>query len=48
MLAAPVSAAFVRAYLGATGDRSLLPARDEDFEILLQAFVMDKALYDLG
>jgi maltose alpha-D-glucosyltransferase/alpha-amylase len=43
-----VSAAFLRAYLAATRDTPLLPARDDDREILLQAFVMDKALYELG
>ena len=43
-----VSAAFLRAYLLATRDKRLLPERDADLEILLRAFVMDKALYELG
>ena len=43
-----VSAAFLRAYLLAARASGLLPSRDDDLEILLQAFVMDKALYELG
>jgi maltose alpha-D-glucosyltransferase / alpha-amylase len=43
-----VGAAFLRAYLAVTRDRGLLPSRPEDLDILLQAFVMDKALYELG
>jgi maltose alpha-D-glucosyltransferase/alpha-amylase len=42
-----VSAAFLRAYLSVTRDRSLLPVAD-DFDVMLQAFVTDKALYELG
>jgi maltose alpha-D-glucosyltransferase/alpha-amylase len=43
-----VSAAFLRAYLAATGGASFLPSRADDRDMLLQAFVLDKALYELG
>ena len=42
------SAAFLRAYLSATRDAGILPSTDEELDILLQAFVVDKALYELG
>jgi maltose alpha-D-glucosyltransferase/alpha-amylase len=43
-----VSAAFLRAYLPPVADAGILPARWEDTEALLQVFVVDKALYELG
>jgi maltose alpha-D-glucosyltransferase/alpha-amylase len=43
-----VGAAFLRTYIGATSGASLLPATPEDRETLLNAFVLDKALYELG
>ncbi|MGE0444063.1 MAG: maltose alpha-D-glucosyltransferase [Vicinamibacterales bacterium] len=42
-----VSAAFLRAYLAAVDGHALLPG-DDDLEALLQGFVTDKALYELG
>jgi maltose alpha-D-glucosyltransferase/alpha-amylase len=42
------SAAFLRAYFAATSGASLLPAKPEDRDTLLNAFVLDKALYELG
>ena len=43
-----VSAAFLRAYLNVTRHQPFMPAHPDDFELLLQAFVLDKALYELG
>jgi len=43
-----VSAACLRAYLNATRGAAFLPARAADVEILLQLFMLDKALYELG
>ncbi len=43
-----VSAAFLRAYLAATRGAAFLPSRQPTLEILLQAYVVDKALYELG
>ena len=42
-----VSAAFLRAYLGATRDAGFLPP-PYDLEVLLRAYVLDKALYELA
>ena len=43
-----VSAAYLRTYRAATQDAPFLPTRSADFEALLQLFVLDKALYELG
>jgi maltose alpha-D-glucosyltransferase/alpha-amylase len=43
-----VGAAFLRAYLAATRGAAFLPAREEDFDALLQVFLIDKALYELA
>jgi maltose alpha-D-glucosyltransferase/alpha-amylase len=43
-----VSAACLRAYLAATKGAAFLPARTADLEALLQLFMLDKALYELG
>jgi maltose alpha-D-glucosyltransferase/alpha-amylase len=43
-----VSAVFLRAYLTAVRDAGILPAEDDEVDALLQAFVVDKALYELG
>jgi maltose alpha-D-glucosyltransferase/alpha-amylase len=43
-----VSAAFLRAYLAAVGAADFLPSASNDLDTLLQAFVLDKALYELG
>jgi len=43
-----VSAVFLRAYLATTREAGILPSSDEDLDVLLQAFVIDKALYELG
>ena len=43
-----VGAAFLRAYVTAVGNDGLVPSHPDDFETLLHAFVLDKALYELG
>jgi len=40
--------AFLRAYLDTARQASFLPARADDVDTLLRAFVLDKALYELG
>jgi len=42
------SGAFLRGYMSTAGEGSFLPSRTDDAETLLQAFVVDKALYELG
>ena len=42
------SSIYLHAYLGATRDGSILPPRAEDLDALLPAFLLDKALYELG
>jgi maltose alpha-D-glucosyltransferase/alpha-amylase len=43
-----VGAMFLRAYLTATRGAAFLPAQEEDLDTLLHAFVLDKAMYELG
>ena len=43
-----VSAAFLRGYLAATHGGAFLPSKPQTLETLLQAYVVDKALYELG
>jgi maltose alpha-D-glucosyltransferase/alpha-amylase len=43
-----VGAAFLRAYFPAVLGSALLPSTREEVDVLLQAFVIDKALYELG
>jgi maltose alpha-D-glucosyltransferase/alpha-amylase len=43
-----VGAVFLRAYLAATRGAAFLPPDVDDLETLLQAFILDKALYELG
>jgi maltokinase len=40
--------AFLRGYLGTAGIETLLPSDQEAFEIVLSAFELDKAIYELG
>jgi maltose alpha-D-glucosyltransferase/alpha-amylase len=42
------SAAFLRTYRQTAGDASFLPPARDDLQILLQAFLLDKALYELN
>jgi maltose alpha-D-glucosyltransferase/alpha-amylase len=43
-----VSAMFLRAYRAATRGAPFLPPHPEDLDVLLHAFVLDKALYELA
>jgi maltose alpha-D-glucosyltransferase/alpha-amylase len=43
-----VCATYIRAYLVATHDAPFLPTNMEDFEALLQTFLLDKALYEVA
>ena len=43
-----VSAAFLKGYLNATKGASFLPASDDELRILLDVYVMDKALYEVA
>jgi maltose alpha-D-glucosyltransferase/alpha-amylase len=43
-----VSAAFLRAYRESAGSAAILPALPEDFAALLDAFMLDKAFYELA
>jgi len=40
--------AFLKGYLEAAGHASFIPKNDDELRILLDAFVMDKAIYELG
>ncbi len=40
--------AFMKGYLEAGGHASFIPKSDEELRILVDAFVMDKAIYELG
>src|SRR5262249_38971552 len=42
------AATFVRAYLGRVGDATFLPVADADRTVLLDAFLLEKALYELA
>ena len=43
-----VSAVFLRGYLDAAGDAAFLPPDPEDRDLLLEAFLLEKAVYELG
>jgi len=43
-----VSAAFLRSYLEVAGHAAFLPAQREETEILLEAHLLEKAVYELG
>ena len=43
-----VSAAFLRSYLAIAREQPFMPSHPDDVDVLLQAFVLDKALYELG
>jgi maltose alpha-D-glucosyltransferase/alpha-amylase len=43
-----VRAAFLKAYLVAVRNASFLPSTHDDLDALLQVFVLDKAMYELG
>jgi maltose alpha-D-glucosyltransferase/alpha-amylase len=43
-----VSAAFLQAYLRRARSASFLPAAEEENEILLDSYLLEKAVYELG
>jgi maltose alpha-D-glucosyltransferase/alpha-amylase len=43
-----VSAAFLRGYLEVAGDAPCLPSHDSSRQMLLDVFLLEKALYELG
>ena len=43
-----VAGSFLRAYLAATAGAGLAPAEPAAFEGLLQAFLLEKAVYEVG
>jgi maltose alpha-D-glucosyltransferase/alpha-amylase len=43
-----VSGIFLHAYLGTVASASFVPAERHDLEIMLEAFLLDKAVYELG
>jgi len=43
-----IAAVFLGSYLDAAGEAPFLPERAEDLETLLDAFLLDKAFYELG
>ena len=45
---AAVSDEFLRSYQAVVAEDSLVPANAKDFQLVLDAYVLDKALYELG
>jgi maltose alpha-D-glucosyltransferase / alpha-amylase len=43
-----VSAAFLKSYLTTSGDASYIPGTTSETEVLLDAYMLDKAIYELG
>jgi len=43
-----VSSAFLRSYLEVAGQGSFLPKKREELEVLLNAYLLEKAIYELG
>jgi len=43
-----VGAMFLRSYLAVTADAAILPSQTQALDVLLQAFMVNKALYELG
>jgi maltose alpha-D-glucosyltransferase/alpha-amylase len=43
-----VSASFLRAYLRTVGKCEVLPETDEELQVMLQAYMLNKAVYELG
>jgi maltose alpha-D-glucosyltransferase/alpha-amylase len=43
-----VSLEFLRAYRETVADSEIAPQSDDDFQLVLDAYVLDKALYELG
>ena len=43
-----ISGAFLRAYLDAFGTSDVLPQKSEELQVMLQAFILDKAMFELA
>lgn len=43
-----VSATYLRAYRSTLGDSRLLPSRRSELEVLLNAYLLDKVVYEIG
>jgi maltose alpha-D-glucosyltransferase/alpha-amylase len=43
-----VSATFLRAYLQSLGKSEVLPSTSEELQVMLQAYLLNKAMYELG
>jgi maltose alpha-D-glucosyltransferase/alpha-amylase len=43
-----VSGVFLRSYMHTVADAGLLPQDSNDFEILFESFLLEKAVYELG
>ncbi len=43
-----MSSVFLQSYLAATSGASFIPADENDFQILLEAYLLDKAVYEVG
>jgi maltose alpha-D-glucosyltransferase/alpha-amylase len=43
-----VSSIFLQSYLKTTSGASFIPQREEDLNVLLQAYLLDKAVYEIG
>jgi maltose alpha-D-glucosyltransferase/alpha-amylase len=43
-----VSAAFLKAYLDLVGNCPIIPGRRDELALMLDAYVLDKAIYELG
>ena len=43
-----VSQEFLRAYRESTARSSIIPQNETDFQLVIDAYVLDKALYELG
>jgi maltose alpha-D-glucosyltransferase/alpha-amylase len=43
-----ISGVFLNSYLGTVGDAAFVPQSTETFEIILRAFLLEKAVYELG
>ncbi len=43
-----VAGAFLKAYLDGAGDAAFIPSNQEEFELMLNAFLLTKAIYEVG